>query len=594
MPATDHNWTAATCTAPETCRNCGATEGGALGHTYTKGTCTACGHSVLGGDWITPDFAEGDYSMVVIPDMQYLVQFDTEIYYNLCRWIADNKETYNIQAALHMGDMVNVNFDNQWHQAKAGMDIIDKAGISWMPVRGNHDDSVKFNEYFPYAEYGSSKTYFGGSYHENKLDHTYWFVDAGSREYMILSLGWEVTYDVLDWAEEAVKQHPEKNVIVTAHAYVNADGTLLETTGLSGEQYVTGKDIWERFGKYENTVLGFGGHVSSADLVYHTGKNGAGRDVFNMLVNVQHEDEMDSRAMLAILTFHEGSDKVDVNWYSTKFDAFFRGYNQFEITVPHVGEQVIPNEPDVPGEPETPGDPAEPEQPTEPETPTQPEQPTEPEIPTEPEQPSVTPEDVKETKMTIRTYYAGGGVKVTWTSPSIKVDGYEIWRSKKLNGAYKKIKTTNGKARQWTNTGLKFQTRWYYKVRGYKIIDGKKVYTKWSAKGYRYVLNARNAKLANGIEKAAAIKKVKVSKANGGIKVSWSKAENVKCTHYSIWRSTSKNGTYTKIATTKKMSYKDTKNLKKGKRYYYKVVGYRWFGKACPKTKASKVVSAVK
>lgn len=38
-----HDYTAATCAAPQTCRRCGATGGAALGHNYSKGRCTRCG-----------------------------------------------------------------------------------------------------------------------------------------------------------------------------------------------------------------------------------------------------------------------------------------------------------------------------------------------------------------------------------------------------------------------------------------------------------------------------------------------------------------------------------------------------------------------
>ncbi len=48
IPATGHNWTAATCTAARTCSVCKATDGTALGHSYTSkvtkaATCTAAG-----------------------------------------------------------------------------------------------------------------------------------------------------------------------------------------------------------------------------------------------------------------------------------------------------------------------------------------------------------------------------------------------------------------------------------------------------------------------------------------------------------------------------------------------------------------------
>ena len=41
--ALGHNYSAATCTKPSTCKNCGKTNGAALGHTTTTGVCNRCG-----------------------------------------------------------------------------------------------------------------------------------------------------------------------------------------------------------------------------------------------------------------------------------------------------------------------------------------------------------------------------------------------------------------------------------------------------------------------------------------------------------------------------------------------------------------------
>jgi hypothetical protein len=202
---------------------------------------------------------------------------------------------------------------------------------------------------------------------------------------------------------------------------------------------------------------------------------------------------------------------------------------------------------------------------------------------------------VKESKMYITTYHAPRGVKVTWTNPRIKVDGYEVWTSTVKNGKYKIVKTLRGDVYQWTHQNLKLQSRHFYKVRGYKFVDGKKVYTKWSALGYRYVLNAQNSNLANAINGSKSIEATTAAKASGGIKVTWTKTDDkVKVSKYYVYRSTSKNGTYEKIASTSNMNYVDKSSLKQGKRYYYKVQGYRYFGKALAKTKFSNPVSAVK
>lgn len=43
IPSIGHDWAAATCTHPVTCRNCGTTQGSPLGHSYENGKCTVCG-----------------------------------------------------------------------------------------------------------------------------------------------------------------------------------------------------------------------------------------------------------------------------------------------------------------------------------------------------------------------------------------------------------------------------------------------------------------------------------------------------------------------------------------------------------------------
>ena len=84
--------------------------------------------------WLSPDFPEGDYSMVVLPDTQFMVGTFTNAYYEMMQWIADNRDTLNIQAVMHMGDMVNKNTEKEWTTFRAGMMLVDEAGIPWMPI----------------------------------------------------------------------------------------------------------------------------------------------------------------------------------------------------------------------------------------------------------------------------------------------------------------------------------------------------------------------------------------------------------------------------------------------------------------------------
>ncbi|MBR3935212.1 MAG: metallophosphoesterase, partial [Oscillospiraceae bacterium] len=312
-------------------------------HKYDDGVCIWCGTSKLGKDWLVPEFAEGDYTMVVLPDTQNMITYHAEHYYNMMRWIADNAEEMNIRGVMHMGDMVNNNNDTEWTICKNGIDIIEAAGIPWMPMMGNHDNSAWFNKYYDYKTFGTEQSWFGGAYYADKLDHTYWFITAGEREYLILSLGWAPSWDVFNWAKGVVEENSDKNVIINCHAYMDKDGTFLSEgdahcVSAYKPGYPNGDDVWNAFADYENVVLAMGGHISTPDVIKRTDKNGINRDVYSMLIDAQNEDVQNKLGMIAVLTFHEDSDKVDVNWYGTRYDALYGAENQFEITVPHICE----------------------------------------------------------------------------------------------------------------------------------------------------------------------------------------------------------------------------------------------------------------
>lgn len=94
---------------------------------------------------------------------------------------------------------------------------------------------------------------------------------------------------------------------------------------------------------------------------------------------------------------------------------------------------------------------------------------------------------VQKTKViNLRSKAKKGSITLTWkkSGSGYKLHSYQIWRSVRKSSGYKLMKTT--KSQTYKNTkALKKGTRYYYKVRGCRTIDGKKVYTKWSSKAYR-------------------------------------------------------------------------------------------------------------
>lgn len=72
------------------------------------------------------------------------------------------------------------------------------------------------------------------------------------------------------------------------------------------------------------------------------------------------------------------------------------------------------------------------------------------------------------------------------------LDGYEVFRSTKRNSGYGKTPFFQTKNTHYTNSkSLKKGTKYYYKIRGYVKINGKRYYTSWSTKAYRAVPKAK-------------------------------------------------------------------------------------------------------
>lgn len=86
----------------------------------------------------------------------------------------------------------------------------------------------------------------------------------------------------------------------------------------------------------------------------------------------------------------------------------------------------------------------------------------------------------KPSKPSVKVRAGKSKIKISWKK--IKgVSGYEVYRSTKKNGKYKKIKTLKKASKtSYTNKNLKSNVKYYYKVRAYKKIDGKKYYSNYS------------------------------------------------------------------------------------------------------------------
>ena len=154
---------------------------------------------------------------------------------------------------------------------------------------------------------------------------------------------------------------------------------------------------------------------------------------------------------------------------------------------------------------------------------------------------------------------SSSSIKLSWSKVS-GASGYVVYRYNTAKKTWKKLGTTT--SRTFTDTGLKAGTNYKYSIRAIVKINGKTY--KGAAKRVTFTTNpakVTSVKTESSKAKTATLTWSKVTGASG----------------YEVYRATSKNGTYKKVATIKKgSSVKYTnKSLKSGTTYYYKVRAYK-------------------
>ena len=146
-----------------------------------------------------------------------------------------------------------------------------------------------------------------------------------------------------------------------------------------------------------------------------------------------------------------------------------------------------------------------------------------------------------------------GKLSIRWTAVA-GAQRYELYRSTEENGLYTPLQEVNGTT-TYQDATVTNGTNYYYKVRAVAAQNDVTGYGEFS----RPFMGVSIA--------TARIRKV-TSQENGTLLVTWKAVKNAY--RYQVYRSTSKNGTYTKLATVKKTSFEDT-SAAGAQTYYYKI-----------------------
>ena len=154
--------------------------------------------------------------------------------------------------------------------------------------------------------------------------------------------------------------------------------------------------------------------------------------------------------------------------------------------------------------------------------------------------------------ITLSSVASTGKVKVSWKAVE-GATGYQVYRSATKNGTFSLIKTTTDLS--YTDTSAAAGEKYYYKVKA--IFDGKSsANSAFSSAKYRTT------------DLAAPVVTVTLT-SKGSPKLTWDAVKGA--TSYKVYRSTSKNGTFKRIATTTNTSLTNVSANAKTT-YYYKVI----------------------
>jgi 3',5'-cyclic AMP phosphodiesterase CpdA len=261
------------------------------------------------------------FSIIWITDTQYLSESYPEDYANLCSWITQNRDTYNIQMVVHTGDIVNEEGNTtQWIHANQSMGILADADIPYCWNAGNHD-------YNSTCWIGNQFTMFNPQTFQSNPCWVSSFQDgmntavafnASGHQWLIVNLAFYANDSALAWANGLLDAYSDANAIVAAHAYINRQcqydswATNLKSTVLD---------------THPSVFLTLSGHIHpTAGNRTRVG----GRD--ELLFNQQDAEGQQGAESARILTFNTADGAIRVQTYNLYTNQFVHdGNNNFTL-----------------------------------------------------------------------------------------------------------------------------------------------------------------------------------------------------------------------------------------------------------------------
>lgn len=277
-----------------------------------------------------------EYSFAVVGDTQTMCERDPAAMDALYSWILDNKDDQKIEYVIGLGDITDNSTDGEWEHATEYIAKLN-GNLPYLLARGNHDDLDDFNRHFNNGYYENTVD---GVMKEGDLTNSYRYFSIQGTDYLLLTLDFAPSSEVLKWADSVISAHPDHKVIAVTHAYMYRDGTTLDAGDCYPPSYYqgytdaqNGDDMWNKcFSKHENVLMVLSGHDPWQNIVYRQDKGENGNLVTQMLVDAQYVDlHIGSTAMVAMFYFSNEGKTLTVRYYSVAKDCYGSVASQFTI-----------------------------------------------------------------------------------------------------------------------------------------------------------------------------------------------------------------------------------------------------------------------
>ena len=262
----------------------------------------------------------GAFTIVVIPDSQGYRGARTKatpdstdpltnpVFANHIKWIRESVQTQHIVFVSHVGDIVDIDNEEQWQLAKQNLDQLFGL-VPFGLVVGNHDmkisgDASLFQKCFP-ADRFKKFEWYGGSFEPSGPDqaqfgnngNSYQLFSAGGLDFVFIHLECNAPDPVLAWAGGILIRYQHRRALISTHmdlgirdkpkteeGFISDPKGRMEWSKIHRERGNTPQQMWEKlYRKHANLGFVFSGDQSRVTAMRLAEKGEHGNTVHELM-----------------------------------------------------------------------------------------------------------------------------------------------------------------------------------------------------------------------------------------------------------------------------------------------------------------------